>query len=186
MKRILAFVLALAMALCLCSCSSAQTEEELKKELCDLLEQGVGLAKDVYLGEGLEANVPEDAVIDPYAPTAYFPVIEGGYKSVDDIKKATRAIFSPQLCESWLYPDGFGTDTPLYKDADGVLYVDIFGGPLTAYGVEWVYDSFELTNHTDISATATVKKYINDYEEVTATVTFVMTDDGWRIDSPLF
>lgn len=187
MKRILAFLLAAAMVLCLGACgNNTVSDEQFAEDMKELLGQGVELVSDVYLGEGLEAQVPENAQIDPYAETAYFPVAECEYKSVDDIKNATCRIFSTRIAESWLYPDGFGTDTPLYRETDGVLEIDIFGGPLTAFGVEWQFDTLVITEKTEKTAKASVKKYINDYEEVEAQISFVNTADGWRIDSALY
>lgn len=173
-------------------CGKKAKDEDFAELASLLIECGVDVCDSIYLGRGLDAEVPDDFVPDPEHGT-YYPVDSDRYGSIADLKRAAEAVFAPELAAEWLYGDAFGeypvscTDCqlPLYTERDGVLTVNTSYDGETAYGTEWDYDSVTVTELGDETAAVTIDTIYRDETEKTVTVTFVNTPAGWRISSRL-
>ena len=181
------------MALCvmlgmLSGCASREDKEKEKfMPLAQtLIEGGVTICQDIYLGGGLEADVPADNAEFNTETGTYFPVISDKYDSISKMKRAAELVFTNDLASSWLYKDAFEGDRPLYREQDGVLCVDITNSEAKAYGIDWLYDTLKITTLSDVHAQATIDTRVGDEAVRSITVDFVHTNDGWRINSQLF
>lgn len=181
------------MALCvmlgmLSGCASREDKEKEKfMPLAQtLIEGGVTICQDIYLGGGLEADVPADNAEFNTETGTYFPVISDKYDSISKMKRAAELVFTNDLASSWLYKDAFEGDRPLYREQDGVLCVDITNSEAKAYGIDWLYDTLTITTLSDVHAQATIDTRVGDEAVRSITVDFVHTNDGWRINSQLF
>ena len=191
--RILSLLMCCSLLLTGCG---KEKEEQSFAELAELMiECGVVICNDIYLGSGLDADVPENFVPNPDKGT-YYPVVSDRYTSIADLKDAAEAVFLPSTAEQWLYGDAFGeypasgsdvsaAAMPLYKEIDGVLMVNTSFDGATAYGTEWLYDTLKVIEYSEESASVTIDTIYRDEKAATVTVKFVNTEEGWRISTPL-
>ena len=190
MKRFIAIMLAaccfLFVTLCGCESREDREKEQFKPLAQALIEGGVTICQDIYLGGGLEADVPADNTEFNTETGTYFPVISDKYDKIDKMKRAAELVFTNDLASSWLYRDAFEGERPLYREQDGVLCVDITNSEAKAYGINWLYDTLTITTLSDVHAQATIDTCVGDEAVRSITVDFVRTNDGWRINSQLF
>lgn len=151
-----------------------------------LIESGVDICQTIYLGGGLEADVPADNTEYDTENGSYFPVLSDKYTSIDSMKRNTELVFTSELARDWLYADAFNSDRPLYKEQDGKLLVDITNTAAKGYGKEWLYDSIVITRISDVDAEVTINIRNDDEAVSSMTVDFVKTAEGWRINSRLY
>ncbi|MBQ9993600.1 MAG: hypothetical protein IJP17_02705, partial [Clostridia bacterium] len=185
-RRLTALMLCLVLAVSLCACGK---QDKQKEEFADIAEifiiRGVEVCEDIYLGGGLDANVPDSVTLD-FTHGTYYPVASEDYTSIAQLKGAAEAVFDAPLAESWLYADAFGGDAPLYKETDGVLYVNIARETAGAFGVEWLYDTLTVTAFSEDAASVTIQTIDVDESVQTREISFIHTAGGWRISSPLY
>ena len=191
-KTVLSLISALIIcSLAVCLFAGCKSKEEREKESFiplarTLIESGVDICQTIYLGGGLEADVPADNTDYDAERGSYFPVLSEKYKSVASMKHDAELVFTPELARSWLYPDAFEGDRPLYKEQDGRLLVDITNTAAKGYGKEWQYDTIVITRISDVDAEATISIRNDDEDVSSMTVDFVRTEYGWRINSRLY
>lgn len=169
-------------------CESREDKE--KREFIPLartlIESGVDICQTIYLGGGLEADVPADNTDYDTENGSYFPVLSEKYTSISSMKHDAELIFTQELAQSWLYRDAFEGERPLYREQDGKLLVDITNTSARGYGKEWQYDTIEITRLSEVDAEATINIISNDEAISSMTVDFVRTSDGWRVNSRLY
>ena len=190
-KGIISIFILISMLICVPALTGCKSKEDRAKEnftplAQTLIQSGVDICQDIYLGGGMEADVPEGEVqLDP-ENGSYYPVLSDKYSSILSMKHDTELVFSRELAQSWLYRDAFEGERPLYCEKNGVLCVDITNTAARAYGREWMYDSVVITRISDVDAEATIDTRRDDEAISSMTVDFVKTSEGWRINSRLY
>ncbi len=187
MSAILTAVLCCASVLLCAGCESREDKE--KKSFIPLaqalIQGGVDICTNVYLGGGMEAQIPEDVVPDT-ENGAYYPIVSDRYGSISQMKRDAELVFTEELAQSWLYAYAFDGERPLYKEQDGVVVVNVGNEKNYAYGIDWLYDTISVDELSDVHAVVTIDTQIGDERHEVKTVEYVKTADGWRINSPLF
>ena len=159
---------------------------------------------DIYYGEGLPF-VRNESVMAYLTGTAqgtdgfkvsYMPVADGAaYTTEADIRKATKAVYSPAMCEI-LFGLGFtGFSTAddervafaRYIEQDGVLTVRVdLAEDAIAMGRTYDFDSMEVLIDEENRVRAEFQSYMNGEPSDVVRITIVNTADGWRLDSPTY
>lgn len=176
LKNNLCVLLIAVLVFSLCSCGGNMTDESAKAELERLLPVSYEL-NEIFWGKGLPTKLSESSY-------AMQPVTDDcGYKSVDDIIKKAKTVFSEEYVEeivSAILTDGDDTNAR-YADIDGVLKADLR------------YPQFDVKGNIVIS-TAKIKKQNSrmmivtaEYEDGGSTeLTLIMQDGKWYLDSPTY
>ena len=192
--RILSAFLVLSLLTAACAsingCTCLSKEDQAKMNFVPLaqalIQSGVDLCRDIYLGGGLEANVSGTDVKYDAENGSYYPVLSDKYTDISTMKHDTELVFTSGLASDWLYRDAFEGERPLYREQNGRLCVDITNTAARGYGREWLYDSIVITRISDVDAEATIDTRRDDEAVSSMTVDFVKTADGWRINSRLY
>ena len=205
MKKILAALTAALLLVSLAACGgrSGMSEEEMRETFRTLVEASYEL-NDIYYGVGLPFVHDEDAMAflagvaadtDGYK-FSYMPVAEdASYKTEADIRAATSAVFSPDLC-SHLFVLGFeGLSTENDERVAFARYIEQ-NGTLTVR-IDLAEEALKLGRTYDFS---TMKVQLEEKDRVRAQfaslvdgvpsqnvrITIIKTADGWRLDSPTY
>ena len=206
-SRIIVFFIITILALT--ACSPSVDEGEIKDALGELIPKSEEL-NVIYFGEGLPLASDRELVEAFYNTfdsdvemINYHPVSpDCGYTSEDDIRAATLEVFTEDYAE-FLFDRAFvgisttiseGTDSAVTQSAVYAMYL-MQNGTLTVR-LNLASDSIPLGRTYDID-TARIIKVRNNYvivsvlseldgekEEIELRV--VMTENGWRLDSPTY
>lgn len=211
--RVLTAALAILLILSACAtasaCSRAPRAEDLRETVRELVEAsyelnavfyGAGLPvldRDSELYEGLYAYLAPSSIVKDYdivSPHAKFSRIE-------DIKTAAKQVFSPSWCEDVLFVSAFsgvssdlgGTmlvSEPRFMEDDTYLYQFAGATDYLTRG-EKIYDYSTLrvvrpSNATSVGVEMTAWYVSNPDDRFTASLRLLLTDDGWRLDSPTY
>lgn len=201
-KIALAAVLLLSVCLLSACGGSGLSEDEIRDTYRDLVEASYVL-NDVYYGDGLPFVEDEKAVATLLGlaqgtdlSVNYMPVAkESPLQTEDEIREATAAVFSPDMC-ALLFEIGFtgvSTDDEArvafarYIQQDGFLTVRIDLAD-SAMNVSRTYDFDQMTVIADEVGRirASFPSYLGGEKSVDVKITMVKTADGWRLDSPTY
>lgn len=195
MKKLISATLAtiiLIAAATLAGCgASPLSDDELKSTAVALIDASAEI-NEIYFGEGIPCDAPDDYT--PGARPQYFNATDDTYPHVEDIKKATAAVYSDEYC-GYLFSVAFeGFDT----DAGTVFarYIDSDIGTLTVrggladealpLGRVYNYDTIKEVSHTASSVTFTVDTVGANGKDLNVKLTIVQEKNGWRLNNPTY
>ena len=205
MKKLLFICAALLM---LSSCSQKYTREEIAEAITPLIEKSAEL-NEIYFGEGLPLSVEKEDAEKFYSSfdseiksINYHPVDKDcGYESIDEIKAATLEVFTEEYSE-YLFQKAFNGISDQINDGTGditqtasyAMYLEQ-NGMLTAR-INIADDAIELGRVYDVDSLE-IKLQKSNYVIVSipteqsgkpldVELKLVMTDSGWRLDSPTY
>lgn len=202
MKK-LACLLAALLVLSLTACGgSGMTEAEIRDTVKTLVEQSYVL-NEVYYGEGLPFESDADKVAALLGMSAgsevsvyYMPVSEESpFASEAEIREATAAVFSPQLC-GILYEIAFtGVSTEdeekvafaRYIQQEDVLTVRLdLKETAAALGRTYDFDAMTLLVDEKDRVRVEIPSFVAGEKSVNVRITVIKTAEGWRLDSPTY
>ena len=209
-SRILSFSLVLLVSsIFLFSCGVSYTDDDVKNAVRELVPRSMEL-NDIYFGEGLPIADNREDVERFYAmfegdveSVNYHPVAKDcKYQTIDDIKKATEAVFTPDYAK-YLYELAFnglsvtfneGTELQTVETAAYARYIET-NGVLTVR-IDLPYEAMELTRTYDferIEVILKTKHYAivsvptkKDGAELEIKLHLTVTPDGFRLDTPTY
>ena len=202
MKK-LALLLAAVLVLSLTACGgSGLSRTEIRDTVQALVEQSYVL-NDVYYGDGLPFEEDEELVAtmlgmtqDAEIKVYYMPVSPAApFLSEEEIRKATAAVFSPEMCQL-LYEIAFsGVATGDEEQVSFARYIqqeDVLTVRLdlaaSALQVNRTYDFDNMTVLIDEGDRVRVEipSIVEGEKSVNVRITVIKTADGWRLDSPTY
>lgn len=199
-KRILSFALmALLVVLTFSAtgCGKKLTEQEAQLKIKELVDASYELNEIVY-GEGLSYYDRVDTQSSLYAPVRD----DERYKSIEEIKLAIRRVFSKSysnILEATAFEGqdgaGFGYHSqPRYIEQNGELMVlkDFYDVDFDSdkYG-EYEGVKVQKYNTDEIEIIKISKRFVegkikSEDAKTTITVTLILEDGEWRLDSPTY
>lgn len=209
MRKILLFLLTATMlvslAVSLPSCKKKSTEpDEIRAALETLIPASAEL-NEIYFGLGLPTAADEEGYANPDEGLVYEQVLPScKYQTEAELREATLSVFTESYANA-LFERGFSGLSVKYDD-NGLLGSEL---PSTLYAM-YIETDGVLTKRTNVKDEAlrlgreyqidkmTVVRQKNDYvvvdiptmmdgeESVTVTLKLVITENGWRIDSPTY
>ena len=204
MKKFACLILLAVMLLSLASCGgSGMTEEEIRETYRTLVEASYPL-NDVYYGDGLpfEQNESVMAYLAGVAEgtegfkVSYMPVAEDSpYKSEAEIREATMAVFSDQMCELLfaLGFEGMSTDEDetvafaRYIEQKEILTVRLdVAADAIPMGRTYDFDAMKIIADERGRVRASFPSEIDGKKSVDVKITIINTPNGWRLDSPTY
>ena len=211
-KRIIAaFVLVLGIVLMFVSCGGEKyTAEEIRAALDELIPASAEL-NEIYFGEGLPIARDEEELLELYGELDsdieminYAPVSpDAAYHTEEELKAATRAVFSEDYSE-FLFTRGFVGITSTttdengeivmaqnaiyarYIETDGILTRQIGMEDVMKLGREYDLDRMEIVSQKSDNVVVDIPTSVDGEADVTVRIKLVMTDGGWRLDSPTY
>ena len=178
------------------SCGSI-TDDEAKDIIRELLPKTYEL-NDILFGPGLpDAKVPggTDALL-------YLPVSEDApYRTEEELREATLLVFSPDYAESIfeLIFSGYSIEESESKSEskgvifaryfdgdDGILRVNVNFEPIVKKSRTYDLDTIEIISKNNRRIIAKVGSIVDGKADVTVKITFLNTDNGWRVDSATY
>ena len=208
MKKLIK-ILSLALALLfsvsmLASCGVEYTDEEVKEAAEKLIEASFDI-NDIYFGAGLPISSEDSEEAKDFAKEngvdlqniQFLPVTaESPYQSIDDIKEATAKVYSAVYSE-YLYSmafEGYSVDdgaaavyAKYIEDEKGVLTarIDLADHPLPERTYD--YKTMKVKSRKKDSVMVEMESYLEGKKEKgTVTFTLVLSEDGWRLDTPTY
>ena len=195
LARAAALVAAVVFTLMVTSCSVTYDESEIISASAELIEASYEI-NTVFFGGGLPAVESDDEVLQHYEIAEDSP-----YHTKEEIKTATLAVYSPDYAE-FLFEKAFagfvvsaGDDS---IDADQTIdarYVE-YGErlvilPIDEEDIMELDRTYDTANITVVSqkrgrATLSVPSFVDGVPSDNVELTIVMTDNGWRLDTPTY
>lgn len=203
-RRLLSLAVACLLLLsALCGCGSRSTPPE----LYEIYDEAVALIEasftvnDALLGHGL----PVYRIDSEYAKihglyadndfANYEHVTpESPYRTIDDIKTAMAAVYSADYCES-LYAnlfDGFVSGSTFVRaqyreDAKGLYLVTDYKPLVTGQRV-YDYATMKIVEPSSLDyVNLEIESYLpGETERLNVTISLVLEEDGWRLDTPTY
>lgn len=177
-KKAVLFLLAALIAVMMFSCGAAD-DSEIMSSFSELAPKATQLFKIVY-GDGLAyGEIGEDG---------YAPVLDSAaYTTAAELEEAMFEVFTPEYVQvlSNTAFSGVSSDqgkiNPKFKEVNGHLYVD----PSVTADFGEIRD-FDISDAYVSKKNRQMAKVYVHHEEGDIEVELELTDDGWRIDSPLF
>ena len=193
------------------ACSRAKhTPDELRPVLADLLPRAAEI-NEIYFGAGLPTTQDVDVVRAFYETfdtdvesISYTPVDPAcGYETVDDIKAATLAVFSPEYAAflferafngiSDLFDEGLETEHrttavyAMYLEESGYLTKRVnLREDAIPLGRTYDLDSITVIRENESGVEVRLKSFFDGEPSVEVNIWLVETADGWRLDSPTY
>ncbi len=204
-KRIAAAALTAALLLALLAgCGgSGMGKEEIRETFRSLVEASYEL-NEIYYGSGLPYEIDLATMMRLMGITAetetvyvnYMPVAEdAAYHSEAEIREATKAVFSDELC-SHLFTLGFEglrteTDESVsfarFIEQEGILTVRLdLKEESLPMGRTYDFDGMEILIEEPERIRASFPSQIDGKLSETVRITIIKTADGWRLDSPTY
>ena len=214
MKTNKARITCLALAVLLLSltaCSRPKhTPAELRPVLEELLPKSAEI-NEIYFGEGLPTTRDVDVVRAFYETfdtdiqsISYTPVDPAcGYETIDDIKAATLAVFTPDYAEflfdrafngiSDLFDEGLETEHrttavyAMYLEENGYLTKRVnLADDAIPLGRTYDLDSLTVIRENETGVEVKLASFLDGQPSVEVKMWLVETSDGWRLDSPTY
>ena len=211
MKRFMKIASAATAALCLVSCGGGMKvdEEELRTALGELIEKSAEL-NEIYFGEGLPMTEDAEVLESFYSSfdsdvksINYHPVDpECGYTNETELRDATLEVFTENYSE-YLFERAFsgisatydeGTEDQYTSTAVYAMYIEE-NGVLTAR-IDIADEAMHLGRTYDLSGMEIIRTKENyvvvkipsemDGKPLDIELKVVMTENGWRLDSPTY
>lgn len=207
MKKIVSLILAVLL-LCACAaCAKPQYgEDEIKAALETLIPASATL-NEIYFGEGLPLSVDEDEYEAYYqmydsdvSTLGYEPVAEdAAYRTEAELREATLAVFTEDYAQ-FLFERAFSGLTATYDDettasavyaryieTDGVLTKRVGSkNEAIPLGREYAIGEAVLVSQRNGCAVVDVPTSVDGTADAVVRLRLVMTDGGWRLDSPTY
>ena len=200
----------LVLALLLPACAAPRHDvEELRAALTDLLPRSAEL-NEIYFGRGLPTARDANAVrafyesFDTDVASISYTVVdpECGYRTIDDIKAATLAVFTEDYAAT-LFDRAFtgisavyneGADDEFRSTAVYAMYLEQDG--FLTVRVDLAKDALPLGREYDLSSLEIVRENAQgvlirlasrrEGQQQDVELWLVETADGWRLDSPTY
>jgi hypothetical protein len=171
-------------------------EGEIISASAELIEASYDI-NTVFFGSGLPAVESDDEVL------RHFEIAEDSpYHTKDEIKTATLAVYSPDYSEL-LFEKAFTGFVVSVGDEDSVDADQVIDARYVEYGdrlvilpikdedvmkLDRTYDTSSITvvSQKKGRAVLSVPSFVDGVPSDDITLTVVMTDDGWRLDSPTY
>ena len=209
MKRVLLFTLALSLLLSLCAfltgCAaptSGLTKEEIRTTV-SLLADGAAPINVPFFGEGLPAETDMTTIAAFFGvsegseiATLYLPVDEAApFRTEAELRAAALRVYSPAVCEEILFPRGFdGVRTEederivnaRYIERNGILTVQRELSDVYPVQREFDFDKMVILVDEEDRIRVEVPSFVEGEASVLVRITLVLTDAGWRLDSPTY
>lgn len=195
-SKVILAALIIAVSMVITSCGSI-TDEEATGIISELLPKTYELNK-ILFGPGL----PYEKVPGGTDALLYLPVSEDApYRTEEELREATLLVFSPDYAESifdlifsgYSYGEsGSGTENKSVMYAryiegdDGILRVNINFEPIVKTSRTYNLDTIEIISKNNRRIIAKVGSIVDGKADMTVKITFVNTDDGWRVDSATY
>ena len=211
MRKILGLIMALVLLSSFASCVPSYYEkDEIGEALAELIPASLPL-NEIYFGEGLPLAGEDERIkqfFDSFnvneSASSYYPVSEEcEYQDIDELKAAALAVYSPDYCE-YLFTMAFsgisdtfneGTEEEFSTTALYARYLEL-SGVLTKRVLEEddiietnrTYDvtDFQVIINREEFVTVEVQSYVDGVKDLKIEVKLVMTENGWRLDSPTY
>ena len=186
------------------------TPDELRPILEDLLPRAAEI-NEIYFGEGLPTTRDVDVVRAFYETfdtdiqsIRYTPVDPAcGYETVDDIKAATLAVFTPDYAAflfdrafngiSDLFDEGLETEHrttavyAMYLEENGYLTKRVnLADDAIPLGRTYDLDSLTVIRENESGVEVKLASLFDGQPSVEVKMWLVETADGWRLDSPTY
>ena len=186
------------------------TPDELRPILEDLLPRAAEI-NEIYFGEGLPTTRDVDVVRAFYETfdtdiqsISYTPVDPAcGYETVDDIKAATLAVFTPDYAAflfdrafngiSDLFDEGLETEHrttavyAMYLEENGYLTKRVnLADDAIPLGRTYDLDSLTVIRENESGVEVKLASLFDGQPSVEVKMWLVETADGWRLDSPTY
>lgn len=203
MKKLACLLACVSLVLSLTACGgSGLSDAEIRDTVETLVEQSYVL-NDVYYGDGLPYEDDEDLVAALLGMSAgseinvnYMPVsADAPFASEEEIREATAAVFSPEMCEI-LYEIAFtGVSTEdeekvafaRYIQQEDVLTVRLdLGGTSLDVGRTYDFDNMTVLIDEVSRVRVEIPSFVDGEKSVNVRMTVIKTADGWRLDSPTY
>ena len=197
MLRAAVLVAAVLLVLPFSSCGKKYTEEEIKSAAAELIEASYEI-NEIFFGEGLPGVEPEVEDVMRYLLIAE----ESPYHTEDEVKAAARAVYSENYC-SLLFERAFVGFTLDETDDDGIDTTQLVDARYLNYNDELVIlpldeddimkldrtydtDSIKVLKQKSGTAIISVQSYVNGEKSDEVTLNMIITEKGWRLDSPTY
>lgn len=205
MKRFLLLLLSLlllaAPLLTACEPKSGLSKEELGS-LLETLTAGAAPVNVAFFGEGLPAETDMDRIRTFFGAeegaqiaTLYLPVDESAlYQTEEELRAAALAVYSPAVCEI-LFARGFaGMRTEederilnaRYIMRNGVLTVRRELSDVYPVDRQFAFDKMEILADEEARIRVEVPSFVGGEPSVNVRITLILTENGWRLDSPTY
>lgn len=204
MRKILSFLLTAVMlvslALSLPSCKKKTTEpDEIRAALETLIPASAEL-NEIYFGLGLPTAADEEGYANPDDGLVYEQVLPScKYQTEAELREATLAVFTESYANvlfergfsglSVKYDDNGLTSTlyAMYIETDGVLTkrTNVKDEALRL-GREYRIDKMTVVRQKNDYVVVDIPTMMDGKESVTVTLKLVITENGWRLDSPTY
>ena len=205
-KVIISLILAALLACTLSSCGQKYSEDEIRAALEELIPASAEI-NEIYFGEGLPLSVDEDEYQKYYSmldtdvsALGYEPVSEDcKYQTEAELREATLAVFSEEYSE-FLFERAFNGLSVVYDDettanavyaryieTDGVLTKRVGSkDEALPLGREYSISEAVIVRQRADFVLVDVPSSVDGEDDVTVRLKLVMTDAGWRLDSPTY
>ena len=191
---LIALLLVATLAFTSCGCI---TDDEAKDIIRELLPKTYEL-NDILFGPGL----PYEKVPGGTDALLYLPVSEDApYRTEEELREATLLVFSPDYAESIfeLIFSGYSIEESESKSEskgvifaryfdgdDGILRVNVNFEPIVKKSRTYDLDTIEIISKNNRRIIAKVGSIVDGKADVTVKITFLNTDNGWRVDSATY
>ena len=196
LTRAAALVAAVVFTVLLASCSVTYDEAEIITASAELIEASYDI-NTVFFGSGLPAVESDDEVL------RHFEIADdSSYHTKEEIKTATLAVYSPDYAE-FLFEKAFVGFSVSVGEEDSIDADQIIDARYVEYGdrlvilpiaeedimkLDRTYDTSSITvvSQKRGRATLSVPSFVDGVPAEDITLTVVMTEDGWRLDTPTY
>ncbi len=197
----LCLLVAFALALTACEPKSGLTKAELT-DLLETLTAGAAPVNVAFFGEGLPAETDMAKIAAFFGAeegeeiaTLYLPVDETAlFQTEAALRTAARAVYSDALCEI-LFARGFeGVRTEederivnaRYIERAGVLTVRRELSDVYPVDRQFAFDKMEILTDEEARIRVEVPSFVGGEPSVNVRITLILTENGWRLDSPTY
>jgi len=209
LKKIAFSAISALMIVSMTSCGASYTDEEVMDAVLTLVPMSIEL-NDIYFGEGLPISDNREDVERFYGmfesditAVNYHPVAKDcKYQTDKENREATEAVFSDQYCE-YLFELAFkgistvfneGTEEEHVQTAAYARYIQ--NGDILTVRLDLPYTAMELNRVYDFSKAVITSKKSNyavvtvptekNGESLEIDLKLVLTEDGFRLDTPTY
>jgi hypothetical protein len=159
--------------------------------LQNLLPKSVAFAADVFNGSGAfqedrAQTIPgEQQYALVTGEKAGMESGAGNIRSVAELKHAVEMVYTKEAAQELFYSrylEGEDVGLPLYKDYEGMLYVNAQNGG-HGWSTEFLYDTVKVKSQKDLTVTLTIDTLVLDEPYGRMIVTIENVNGEWRMTS---
>ncbi len=181
----------------LASCGEKYDEELVKSSAAELVEASYEI-NTIFFGKGLPtAKKAEDDMLPHYEIAGDSP-----YHTEEEIKTAALAVYSAEYCE-FLFEKGFSGIEVVFDEEDGISQPEIIDARYVEYGERLVMLPLDKTDVLPLNRTydtqsitvvsqkgkkvkVSLPSFVDGVPSEDVELTLVMTEDGFRLDTPTY